>query len=197
MAHPPGDRIASSAMAEVIENEIRTRGSVQRVCEVMALYDGTDEATVARWLYRVRTGESETISVEYADRILTALGRTEILEEMMPTPAVIYERIGHCEDCGGEIEEGVEPIDWSDEDQAFIAEVPELPGCAADGTTRQEAWPNAEVVISEWLKPPVNSGDHAPAASVSAHSAPGIRNVGAKRARSASGRRRSSATGGR
>ena len=111
MAHPPGDRIASAAMAEVIENEIRTRGSVQRVCEVMAQYDGTDEATVARWLYRVRTGESETISVEYADRILTALGRSEILEELMPTPAVIYERIGHCEDCGEEIEEGVEPID--------------------------------------------------------------------------------------
>jgi predicted RNase H-like HicB family nuclease len=41
---------------------------------------------------------------------------------------------------------------WSNEDQAFIAEVPELSGCAADGATYQEAITNAEVVIREWIE---------------------------------------------
>ena len=40
---------------------------------------------------------------------------------------------------------------WSKEDQAFIAEVPELPGCAADGATYQEALANVEVIIREWI----------------------------------------------
>ncbi|MFN7961993.1 MAG: type II toxin-antitoxin system HicB family antitoxin [Thermoanaerobaculia bacterium] len=41
---------------------------------------------------------------------------------------------------------------WSDEDQAFIAEVPELPGCAADGPTYQAALANVEVIIEEWIE---------------------------------------------
>jgi len=42
-------------------------------------------------------------------------------------------------------------IYWSEVDQAFIVEVPELPGCAADGETYQEAVQNAEIVIQEWI----------------------------------------------
>jgi predicted RNase H-like HicB family nuclease len=43
-------------------------------------------------------------------------------------------------------------IYWSEEDQAFIAEVPELPGCVADGKTYREALANVEVVIKEWIE---------------------------------------------
>ncbi|NEO93344.1 MAG: type II toxin-antitoxin system HicB family antitoxin [Moorea sp. SIO3G5] len=43
-------------------------------------------------------------------------------------------------------------IYWSESDQAFIVEVPELPGCMADGQTYVEAVTNAEVVIQEWIE---------------------------------------------
>ena len=41
---------------------------------------------------------------------------------------------------------------WSQCDRAFIAEVPELPGCAADGATYQEAVANAKVIVREWIE---------------------------------------------
>jgi predicted RNase H-like HicB family nuclease len=43
-------------------------------------------------------------------------------------------------------------IYWSEEDQAFIVEVPDLAGCMADGETYQEAVQNAELVIQEWIE---------------------------------------------
>lgn len=43
-------------------------------------------------------------------------------------------------------------IYWSEEDQTFVVEVPELPGCMADGSTYQEAILNAEIVINEWIE---------------------------------------------
>jgi predicted RNase H-like HicB family nuclease len=42
-------------------------------------------------------------------------------------------------------------IYWSAEDEAYVAEVPELPGCAADGLTYKQALANAEVAIREWI----------------------------------------------
>ncbi len=42
-------------------------------------------------------------------------------------------------------------IFWSAEDNAFVAEVPELPGCMADGNSYQEALSNAEQIIQEWI----------------------------------------------
>jgi predicted RNase H-like HicB family nuclease len=43
-------------------------------------------------------------------------------------------------------------IYWSDEDEAFIAEVPEMPGCAADGAGYQEALNSLEIIIEEWIE---------------------------------------------
>jgi len=43
-------------------------------------------------------------------------------------------------------------IYWSNEDKAFIAEIPELPGCVANGKTQQQALRNVEVIIQEWIE---------------------------------------------
>ena len=43
-------------------------------------------------------------------------------------------------------------IYWSEEDEAFVAEVPELPGCAADGATYAAALVNVDVIIQEWIE---------------------------------------------
>jgi predicted RNase H-like HicB family nuclease len=42
-------------------------------------------------------------------------------------------------------------IYWSDEDEAFVAEVQELPGCMADGATYEEAVRNVRTVMQEWI----------------------------------------------
>ena len=49
-------------------------------------------------------------------------------------------------------------IYWSEEDQAYIAEVPELAGCMADGSSYQEAVNNAERVIAEWIETAIELG---------------------------------------
>ena len=43
-------------------------------------------------------------------------------------------------------------IYWSKEDQSFLVEVPELPGCMSDGATYEEAVTNAKIVIAEWIE---------------------------------------------
>lgn len=53
-------------------------------------------------------------------------------------------------------------IYWSDEDQSFISEVPELAGCMADGSTYLEALKNAEIVISEWIETATDMGRDIP-----------------------------------
>ncbi len=53
-------------------------------------------------------------------------------------------------------------IYWSEEDQAYIAEVPELPGCMADGLSYQEAVNNGEKVIAEWIETAIDLGRNVP-----------------------------------
>ena len=51
---------------------------------------------------------------------------------------------------------------WSEEDASYIAEVPELPGCMADGATYEEAIKNAQVVITEWIETARSLGREVP-----------------------------------
>ena len=51
---------------------------------------------------------------------------------------------------------------WSNEDEAFIVDVPELPGCMADGKTYQEAVANAETIIQEWIETAKSMGRSIP-----------------------------------
>ena len=53
-------------------------------------------------------------------------------------------------------------IYWSKDDDAFIVEVPELPGCMADVETIQEAIQNSETIISEWLEVAKERGQEIP-----------------------------------
>ena len=53
-------------------------------------------------------------------------------------------------------------IYWSDEDSAFVAEVPELPGCAAHGATQEAALLNAQEAIQLWIKTAKEFGDAVP-----------------------------------
>ena len=51
---------------------------------------------------------------------------------------------------------------WSDEDGRYIVEVPELPGCMADGTTYEEAVKNAQQIIFEWIESAESLGREIP-----------------------------------
>ena len=42
-------------------------------------------------------------------------------------------------------------IYWSEEDETYLAEVPELPGCMADGETYQAALENVQIIMQEWI----------------------------------------------
>jgi predicted RNase H-like HicB family nuclease len=53
---------------------------------------------------------------------------------------------------------------WSKRDRAFLAEVPELPGCMADGKTYQEALANVEAIIQEWIETALAEGRTIPKA---------------------------------
>ena len=53
-------------------------------------------------------------------------------------------------------------IYWSEDDQSFLAEVPELPGCMSDGKTHQEALQNVQTIIKEWIETSKKQGRKIP-----------------------------------
>ena len=53
-------------------------------------------------------------------------------------------------------------IYWSREDDCYLAEVPELPGCMADGKTLKEVAENVERIIQEWIECAMEDGDEIP-----------------------------------
>ncbi len=53
-------------------------------------------------------------------------------------------------------------IYWSEQDKAFLVEVPELPGCMADGETREDAIKNANEVIALWIETAKSLGREIP-----------------------------------
>ncbi len=53
-------------------------------------------------------------------------------------------------------------IYWSDEDNSFIVEIPELPGCMADGSSVEEAIKNSEIIIQEWIDTAKERGQEIP-----------------------------------
>jgi predicted RNase H-like HicB family nuclease len=53
-------------------------------------------------------------------------------------------------------------IYWSEEDNAYIAEVPELPGCMADGATYEDAMENVKIIIDEWIETAKSLGREIP-----------------------------------
>ena len=53
-------------------------------------------------------------------------------------------------------------IFWSEEDQCYVVEVPELPGCMADGKTYEKALKNAQIIISEWIETAQKMGRQIP-----------------------------------
>ncbi len=54
-------------------------------------------------------------------------------------------------------------IYWSDDDSCFVVEVPELPGCMADGATYEEAIANVQTIINEWIETAKELGRPIPA----------------------------------